>query len=181
MRLYLAYGSNLNRKGMRRRCPDARPVGKVMLTNARLVFRGVADIEYAPGDSKVPCGIWSISPDDERELDRYEGVSSGMYYKEYGVKIRFRGEEHNPLLYLMKSEGIYPPSAYYVAAIRQGYQDFGLDESFLDDAVEASFNEKSPDRQTVARRVRQRQDFRHQKLVEMPESVALRRRALLNE
>lgn len=174
MNLYAAYGSNLNKAAMRRRCPDARPLGKFYLTDARLVFRGVLDVIYSPGD-RVPCGLWRISSYDERALDRYEGVASGFYSKDRSLLIRYRGEEHRPLLYLMNSDGVYPPSQSYVEAVRKGYEDFNLDQSYLDAAIVDSFDNKSPDRQTRERRERQRNNPRTRRLVAMPESVALRR------
>lgn len=180
MILYAAYGSNLNKAHMRRRCFNARPLGKFYLTDARLVFRGVADVEYSPGD-RVPCGLWSISPDDEAKLDRYEGVSSGYYFKDRSIKLRYRGEEHRPLIYLMTSTGVYPPSAAYIEAIRDGYRDFALDQSYLDRAIVDSFNNKKPDSQTKERRLRQLNNPRTRRLVPMPESVALRRLQLLRD
>lgn len=174
MRLYIAYGSNLCKMSMRRRCPDAHPIGKFYLTDARLVFRGVADVEYSPGD-RVPCGLWRISGQDERELDRYEGVNSGYYYKEYGIQIEYRGEVRKPLIYLMTTRGVYPPSQSYVDTLRRGYADFNLDQSYLDAAIVDCFKRKKPDEQTRARRERQRNNPRTRKLVPMPESVAVRR------
>ena len=43
-KLYLAYGSNLNKRQMAVRCPDAKPVGAAMIYGWELCFRGVADI-----------------------------------------------------------------------------------------------------------------------------------------
>lgn len=174
MKLYVAYGSNLCKWSMRRRCPDAVALGKFYLTDAKLVFRGVADVEYSPGD-RVPCGLWRISERDEQALDRYEGVSSGMYYKERGLQIQYRGEVHNPLIYLMCSRGIYPPAKEYVETIRQGYEDFNLDQSYLDAAIVDCFRRKKPDEQTMARRERQRNNPRTRRLVPMPESLAMAR------
>lgn len=174
MRLYVAYGSNLHKREMRRRCPDAIAIGAFYMTDARLVFRGVADIEYA-ADQRVPCGLWRVSPQDEIALDRYEGVKGGFYYREMGIKIEYRKKVYSPLVYLMCSRGVYPPAEDYVARIRQGYRDFGLDQSYLDAAIVDSFNGKNPDEQTRARRVRQRNNPRLRKLVKMPEAVALRR------
>ena len=51
--LYLAYGSNLNIKQMKIRCPYAKPCGTFYMPNYRLVFRRVADITKSEGD-KVP-------------------------------------------------------------------------------------------------------------------------------
>ena len=55
--LYFAYGSNLNLHQMLGRCPAAKPLGRFDLDDARLVFCGVADVEYADGEScRVACG-----------------------------------------------------------------------------------------------------------------------------
>ena len=80
MKYYLAYGSNLNKYQMNFRCPDAVPAGSCVLNNWELVFRrGVLTIEPCPGGI-VPLGIWKISENDEKSLDRYEGFPS-FYYK----------------------------------------------------------------------------------------------------
>jgi hypothetical protein len=47
--LYLAYGSNLNIKQMKIRCPYAKPSGTFYMPNYRLVFRRVADITKSEG------------------------------------------------------------------------------------------------------------------------------------
>ena len=49
MILYGAYGSNLNLSQMKVRCPNAEPFIRCYINNWRLVFKGVADIEKAPG------------------------------------------------------------------------------------------------------------------------------------
>lgn len=164
-RLYLAYGSNLNKAEMARRCPDAKPVGWLMLDDARLVFRGVADVIYAPGH-QVPCGIWKISRRDEMALDRYEGVAAGFYSK-HELDIG-RGEK--ALIYMMTDYGIAPPSVSYVERVREGYQDFGFDENFLEGAVAHAFKEKEHSEQTLERRSRP-----GHRTVAMPEWLALKR------
>lgn len=170
MKFYLAYGSNLNKAQMRERCFDAKPVGKLLFSNARLVFRGVADVIYAPGFN-VPCGLWRISPRDEAALDRYEGVSSGLYRKEM---VDLHNGKH-ALIYLMNSDGIMPPSQYYVDSIRQGYKDFKLAQRYLDEAVKHSYVQKEPTEIELQRRARQRVSSNQQRLVRMPEALALKR------
>lgn len=169
-RLYLAYGSNLHKGDMRQRCPGAKPAGVVWLDNARLVFRGVADVECIPG-YRVPCGMWSITPQNEASLDRYEGVAGGFYTKEL-VDL---GEGREALIYMMTAQGIYPPSQYYVDTLRQGYKDFGLPMKYLNAAIFHSFKGKDPCEQTIARRQRQKQSSHQQRLVPMPESLARKR------
>ena len=52
--LYLAYGSNLNKKQMSRRCPNAKPVGSIILKGYKLEFRRVATIKHTKNiDAKI--------------------------------------------------------------------------------------------------------------------------------
>jgi hypothetical protein len=51
-----------------------RRVGPLILPKARLVFRGVADVEYHETDS-VQGGLWEITRDCECPLHRYDGVN----------------------------------------------------------------------------------------------------------
>lgn len=61
---YIAYGSNLNKRQMKMRCPTARIVGHGYLRDYTLVFRRFATIEKCIGE-KVPVTVWYI--DDESE------------------------------------------------------------------------------------------------------------------
>jgi hypothetical protein len=168
MKLYIAYGSNLCKLQMRQRCPSARPLGKFMLNHARLVFRNVADLEYVPGE-KTPCGLWAINKADEDSLDIYEGLKSGAYFKSDEIKLNYLGQSRRALIYLMNSTGIYPPSQTYADIVRKGYQDFGLDEDYLEAAIARSFTDKEPDLFIAARRRRQIDNGgTHRRLVERP-------------
>jgi|SRR5215831_6516082 len=175
-RFYLAYGSNLDMRGMRERCPGARPVvdkhGRpiiIWLEDARLVFRGVADIQIEAGQV-APCGLWLITPENEAQLDRYEGVSRDFYTKET-VDI---GDGRTALIYMMTATGIYPPSQYYYDVIVRGYRDFRIPLKYLRAARFYSWKGKDPCEQTIARRRRQKNSSHQQRLVPMPESLKAR-------
>ena len=131
-KLYFAYGSNLNRDQMQMRCPDAKPIGKLMLANWRLVFRGVADIEPCEGHI-LPVGLWSITDKCETALDLYEGYPR-LYGKRY---FNIKGERY--MTYTMNHDHISPPNAGYVDTIREGLDDFRLPTSFLHEAVMHSY------------------------------------------
>lgn len=142
-KLYWAYGSNLNVKQMKIRCPKAKKIAAFPLEGGQLVFRGVADVISDP-KSLVMGGLWEITPDCEKALDAYEGVrgDAGMYTKEY-IDATHRGEEISILWYKMNSEGVMPPSQHYFDVIAQGFDDFGLDKSFLHEALERSWKGKN--------------------------------------
>ena len=146
MTLMFAYGSNLNLDQMSRRCPAAVPLGRLLLKNWKLVFRGVADVIQEPG-AVVYGGVWRITPACERALDVYEGVASGLYEKVYiPVKPTPHGETEM-LVYCMTSTGIMPPSKYYLGVIQEGYEDFRMPKKarrMLAASVRESWDDKAP-------------------------------------
>lgn len=94
-----------------------------------------------------PGGLWKITPDCERALDQYEGVSAGLYLKKY-FKVRRSKHVYKCLFYQMRSErGVVPPGQSYLDSIVQGYRDFDLDLDYLDVAIQESWgNKKMTDR-----------------------------------
>jgi hypothetical protein len=138
MKLYAAYGSNMNLEQMSFRCPAARRLGPALLEGHRLVFRGecgsaVATVEPC-ADGKVPVLLWAIGPGDEAALDRYEGYPR-LYRKEL-LDVRVKSRYVRAMAYIMNG-GRPPrrPGNFYYGVIQEGYRDAGFDESILNDAV----------------------------------------------
>ncbi|WP_201317561.1 gamma-glutamylcyclotransferase family protein [Paenibacillus sp. EPM92] len=135
-KLYAAYGSNLHIHQMKARCPDAYVIGHGYIYDFELEFRSVANIKQSPGQN-VPIVLWSISKMDEVALDRYEGVSSGLYRKEtleVHLELGEKGSSQQTkkifaMVYLMnvdESRPLAAPSPYYYEIIRDGYMHHGL-------------------------------------------------------
>ena len=137
-RLYIAYGSNLTKRQMYYRCPDAEPVGVTTLHDFRLVFQGHplnAHANVIPEKGQeVPVAIWEISRRDEASLDIYEGVKGGYYTKEY-MPVEINGEVQEALIYIMTPHNHGAPSDGYLDTIVRGYRDFDLPMRILNDAV----------------------------------------------
>lgn len=145
-KLYLAYGSNLNLRQMAHRCPGAELLGYTYLEDTRLIYRGslsgyYLSIEPARG-SRTPRGVFRITPQDERSLDRYEG------YPELYGKVIYRGlplyamdGTRRPVTIdamayqLPVSAPAGLPIPYYIHICREGYLDFGFDPAYLDQAL----------------------------------------------
>jgi len=139
--LYWAYGSNLCVRHMKRRCPRAVKLRPLVVKQAALVFRGVADVTLRDG-SQVQGGLWRISGECERLLDQYEGVKSNLYIKRY-LPVTQDGKKQDCLFYQMATHrGIMPPSEAYIDTIAQGYKDFGLDLADLDAALQEAWGTK---------------------------------------
>lgn len=146
--MYWAYGSNLNVRAMATRCPRAKKRGKMIVTDAALVFRGVADVVHRKG-SQVQGGLWRITKECERALDAYEGArgENGFYVKRYFHMV-INGVHEDVLFYQMNmrdegmARGVMPPSEYYLDTIAQGYRDFGLELAELDEALHEAWGTK---------------------------------------
>lgn len=157
MTIYFAYGSNLNRARMHSRCPQAKSLGRFFLSEAALVFRGVADCVPQKG-SRCPGALWRLSPLDEKTLDEREGFNpddpaAGSYRKIHVALNGFPGEDRL-MLYVMNSTGIMPPTIAYINVLRSGYRDFKLPPRYLDDAIADSWLRKNPshrERKRIAR------------------------------
>ena len=141
-RLYIAYGSNLNRTQMEYRCPGARPVAKSWLHDYRLVFQGRrfgAHANVIPeAGQDVPVVIWEIDKYDEMALDRYEGVKGGYYTKET-MTLEVNGKMREALIYIMSPNPYGLPDDFYLETIAYGYADFNLDIRILNDAVKHAY------------------------------------------
>ena len=131
MKYYMAYGSNLNKLQMARRCKHAAPIGKGVLENYKLVFRrGYLTIE-PDEDGMVPVGIWKISDADELALDRYEGFP--RFYRKETIPVSFPGKNgkvfvDEPCLVYIMNDGfpIQQASREYLKTVATGYRDFGF-------------------------------------------------------
>ena len=122
-KLYIAYGSNMNKEQMKRRCPNAKPIGKAILENYKLEFRGVANVIECEGEN-VPIAVWEITDECENALDIYEGYPR-LYRKEY-VEIEINNKKEKGMIYVMNYGKGAAPNRYYFNVIKQGYKDFGI-------------------------------------------------------
>lgn len=142
MPLYFAFGSNLNPRQMKVRCPGAVRIGPLVLPKGRLVFRGVADVVSDP-HSTIAGGVWRITDNHVRELDRFEGVDNGRYRKKY-IKLSIKGGRSESCLYyqMVDKKGIMPPTEKYFETILAGYKWFGLDDHKLSAALSEAWADK---------------------------------------
>lgn len=150
-KLYITYGSNLNLEQMKHRCPTAEIVGKTILRNWRLWFRGadhaaVATIERESG-YQVPVLVWRLQPTDELALDHYEGHP--RLYRKETLRITVNGRRVYAMVYLMNTldRPCGAPSAYYFNTILSGYRCAGFDPAILDRAVNDSRKDFTDDRE----------------------------------
>ena len=144
---YLAYGSNLNVRQMKLRCPTARVVGTAEIKDYELLFKGSQTGSYLTIEPKeggiVPVAVWEVQEQDVRLLDRYEGWPRFYYKKD--MEIRYKGirtGRHRTVtafVYIMHEDReIGIPSNRYISTCIEGYNDFGFNLNILFDTVDRS-------------------------------------------
>jgi len=143
--LYVAYGSNMNLRQMKHRCPNSKVVCNGELRGWKLVFNVHADIIYTDNEhDKVPVVVWDIADEDWGMLDMYEGYPS-YYVKEYVIVALDNKTEVEAIVYVMadRRKGICPPSKSYFDCIFDGCKDNGIDVEYLWDALDYSYDNKT--------------------------------------
>ena len=142
---YLAYGSNLNLMYMQKRCTSSKPIKDSTLKNFRLAYKGSADgfayLTIEPAiDFQVPLGVFELSYKDIKRLDLYEGYPH-LYEKAYSP-LQINSKEKEALIYIMQERFTYHlPSKEYIEICKKGYEDFGFDTIYLDDALDYTINQ----------------------------------------
>lgn len=151
-RFYIAYGSNLNTGQMHWRCPGATVLGTATLKGWELLFKGSKTGSYLTIEEKeggkVPVAVWEVTPEDEKNLDRYEGYPRFYYKKE--MKVEVKGirtglrRTVTAFVYIMHEDRPFGiPTDTYMDVCKEGYSMFYFDKRILDEAREKSFKKES--------------------------------------
>lgn len=148
-RYYIAYGSNLNIRQMRYRCPGAKPIGISAIPDYELLYKGSKTGAYLTIEPKngslVPIAVWAVTADDEKRLDIYEGYPNFYYKKEIRLPVKLASgkiRKVNAFVYIMHEErSIAIPSMTYIRTCEEGYRNFGFDVKYLDRAYMRSTKE----------------------------------------
>ena len=133
-KLYFAYGSNLNRGQMERRCPESKVYCKGVLEGYTLIFRrqGVADIVPCMG-GEVFGGLYTVTPQDISNLDRCEGFP--RVYQRQPCEIKVGKETVSAFFYHMNPEfPVKKPHRSYYEKIVDGYAAWGIESRYLEEA-----------------------------------------------
>ena len=128
---YFAYASNLNKKQMLERCPEAKPLFTAVLPNYRLGFAGwsrrwhgaVATIKLHSGQ-RVRGAIYEVTDACARRLDGYEGEA----YQRLNVTVFDEDNQPVPAFTYIKTGQLEDgqPSREYLEVIQQGLRDWRL-------------------------------------------------------
>lgn len=131
---YFAYGTNLNIKQMSERCPYAEFISQAEVSGYKFIFnsRGTATIIPAEG-FKVYGVLYEIDKKCLKELDKYEGVSKGVYNREETEVISKDGEQVRAIVYIANDSTEGSPRKDHWDKILEGAQENNLPDEYIKD------------------------------------------------
>ncbi len=129
--IYFAYGSNMCPEQMARRCPGGQALGQAELRDWRFLIntRTYATIEARPGAATHGV-LWSLTPEHITELDHYEAVAEGMYFKK-NLIVQQADRPVGALVYIDPVCEFGQPEQAYLRTILEGAAHFGLPPEYI--------------------------------------------------
>jgi gamma-glutamylcyclotransferase (GGCT)/AIG2-like uncharacterized protein YtfP len=130
MTLYFAYGANMERAAMRRRCPGATPLGTARLAGwAYVIAAGYGSI--APASGKSVFGVlWRLTARDLAALNIFESLDSGLYRRAL-VTVQAGRERKRVLVYVGQHGGRRRPMPGYQERLVAAATEWQLPERYL--------------------------------------------------
>jgi gamma-glutamylcyclotransferase len=132
---YFAYASNLSKKQMAERCPEAKPKYPAFLPNHKLIFTGwsrkwrggTASLRRVQGE-RVAGAVYEVSARDLQQLDKFEGYNEGLSERRNVIVFTEDDEAVEAVTYVKKEQAQEgKPSPEYVALVQQGYRDWRIE------------------------------------------------------
>ena len=126
MPLYFAYGSNMDVDAMARRCPRSKALGLARLERHRLAVMREGWLTAVRDPSSAVHGVlWDLALSDIAALDRYEGLSQGLYAKLTQAVIAERGPKR-AIVYFGANAGPGVLRPAYIAEVLAAAQSWPL-------------------------------------------------------
>lgn len=131
MTFYFAYGSNMHRLAMKRRCPCVRAVGPAVLNGYRFFvgLDGWGSVAPSAGDT-VHGVLWRLTPRDIAALHAYELLHQGLYDVRY-LPVRHGTRCVRAMIYILRRRATGNPRPGYVEMIAAAARSWKLPESYI--------------------------------------------------
>jgi len=131
MTLHFAYGSNMRREPMLRRCPGAQPLGPGRLDNWRFVITQDRYASVVPMAGSVVHGVvWRLTQRDVAVLEAYEDLDSGLY-RARTLTVRQGGLLRRALVYIGRSTSAGRPLPGYQEDVIAAAREWGFAADYV--------------------------------------------------
>jgi hypothetical protein len=131
MTLHFAYGSNMSRPLMRKRCPAAQAIGPATLAGRRFVITPEGYGSIAAHAGAVVHGVlWRLTPRDLAAINAYESLDSGLYVRRI-FSVRHGARWVAALTFVARREGEGAPRPGYIAIVADAARDWGFPKAYI--------------------------------------------------
>ena len=129
--LHFAYGSNMSRTLMHRRCPAAVALGAARLTGWRFIVtrEGYASVVPAPGDV-VHGVLWRLTARDLAALNAYESLDSGLYRRRM-LPVSQHGRQVPALIYIARERQEGRPKPGYQDIVIAAAREWAMPDQYV--------------------------------------------------
>jgi gamma-glutamylcyclotransferase (GGCT)/AIG2-like uncharacterized protein YtfP len=128
--IYFAYGANMERAAMRRRCGGATPLGPAVLRGWRYVIaQGYGSVAPAAG-CHVFGVLWRLTPRDLAALNAFESLDSGLYRRAM-LTVETGGGRARALVYVGCRRGRRRPMPGYQERLVAAAQEWRLPRRYI--------------------------------------------------
>jgi gamma-glutamylcyclotransferase (GGCT)/AIG2-like uncharacterized protein YtfP len=128
---YFAYGANMERGAMARRCPGARALRTARLSGWRyMIADGYGSVAPAPG-ACVHGVLWRLTPRDLAALNAFESLDSGLYRRAF-LTVETDAGRVRALVYVGNRRGRRRPMPGYQERLVAAAEDWQLPSSYVD-------------------------------------------------
>ncbi len=130
MTLYFAYGANMERDAMEKRCPGATALGVALLRGHRyLIARGYG--AFAPAPGRCVYGVlWRLTPRDLAALNLFESLDSGLYRRAM-FTVETGGKRARAMIYVGSGGGRPRPMPGYQERVIASAAGWQMPERYL--------------------------------------------------
>ena len=131
MTLYFAYGSNMSRAAMARRCPGARAIGPATLEGYKFFvgIDGWGSVKPSAG-ARVHGVLWRLTARDIAALHAYELLHQGLYDVRH-LPVRNGSKRVRAMIYRLRRRAPGRPKPGYVELIAASARAWNLPERYV--------------------------------------------------
>jgi len=131
MTLYFAYGSNMNRGAMERRCAGATAIGPARLDGYGFFvgIDGWGSVKRKAG-ATVHGVLWRLTPRDAAALHAYELLHKGLYDVRH-LPVRLGAGRVTAMLYVLRRRSAGKPRPGYAEMIAAAARGWRLPEPYI--------------------------------------------------
>ncbi len=131
MRLYFAYGSNMDRAHMAKLCKGAEPLGAATAENHIYYVAACGYASISPRrNSRVHGVLWKIGARDVLKLDEYEAVGEGLY-RSAAIPVKQNGKLLRAMIYYATEAIPGRPKPGYQEGVIAAARSWDFPESYL--------------------------------------------------